>query len=39
VKNEIVVYSETAEVGMMFVVTSRLHALNMIPPSRIVVCQ
>jgi hypothetical protein len=28
VKNEIVVYSETAEVGMMIVVTSSLHSLT-----------
>jgi hypothetical protein len=27
-KNEIVVYSETAEVGMMIVVTSPLHSLT-----------
>jgi hypothetical protein len=30
VKNEIVVYSETAEVGMMIVVTSRLRSMILV---------
>jgi len=30
VKNEIIVYSEAAEVGMMIVVTSRFHSLTLV---------
>ncbi len=29
-KNEIIVYSEAAEVGMMIVVTSRFHSLTLV---------